>query len=227
MHHKLAILAILLALGGVGAGVWYALHPPVGLFLAPGATDIQVIDMEAGTLFITYHTLGAAYAWRAAVERNLVQQSWVNPPWWHPGLPDLSYIYRSEFGFGALWYQADLRGEPNIAQITLRCWIERPWWPGISPTVIRPAIDRLMLSPTIATIGHSNAHRGRNSMRLRISSGSSTSASSSRSRIAWPKVTDRLADRDTELVRIDQPVKIAARSHPFIGNPQQVAILTE
>jgi len=41
------------------------------------------------------------------------------------------------------------------------------------------------------------------------------------------QVTDRLADRDTELVRIDQPIKIAAGSHPFIGNPQQVAILTE
>jgi len=40
-------------------------------------------------------------------------------------------------------------------------------------------------------------------------------------------VTDRLSDGDTELVRIDQPVKIAARTKPFIANSQQVAILTE
>ena len=41
------------------------------------------------------------------------------------------------------------------------------------------------------------------------------------------QVTDRLTDRDTELVSIDQPVKIVARSEPFIGNPQQISILTE
>ena len=128
MRRKLAILAILLVLGGMGAGVWRALHPPVGLFLVPGATDIQVIDMAAGAQFITYHAPGTAYAWRAVVEHNLVHHGWVNPSWWHPGLPDLSYIYRSEVGFGVLWDQADLRGKPNVAQITLRCWIEHPWW---------------------------------------------------------------------------------------------------
>ena len=41
------------------------------------------------------------------------------------------------------------------------------------------------------------------------------------------QVTARLADCNTELVRIDQPIKIAARLELFIGNPQQVSILTE
>jgi hypothetical protein len=128
MRRNLAILAMLLILGGVGAGVWRALHPPVGVFLVPGATSIQVIDMGAGAQFITYHAPGRAYAWRAAVERSLVQRGWVNPPWWRPGLPDLSYAYRSDFGLGALWSQAELRGEPNVARITVRRWIELPWW---------------------------------------------------------------------------------------------------
>lgn len=128
MRRKLAILTLLLVLGGLGAGVWRALHPPIGEFLVPGATNIQVIDMGTGAQLITYHAPGTAYAWRAVVEHNLVRGGWVNPSWWHPGLPDLSYVYRSELGFGVLWHQADLRGEPNVARITLHCWIEHPWW---------------------------------------------------------------------------------------------------
>ena len=41
------------------------------------------------------------------------------------------------------------------------------------------------------------------------------------------QVAYRLTDRDTELVSIDQSCEIAARSEPFVGNPQQVAVLTE
>ena len=128
MRHKLAILTLLLVLGGLGAGVWRALHPSTGEFLVPGVTDIQVINVGVGAQLIIYHAPGPAYAWRAAVEHNLVQRGWVNPSWWHPGLPDLIYIYRSEFGFGTIWYQADLRGDPNDARISIRRWIELPWW---------------------------------------------------------------------------------------------------
>ena len=128
MRRKRAILIILLVLGGLGAGIWRALHPPIGEFLVPGATDIQVIEMGTGAQLITYHAPGTAYAWRAAVERTLVQRGWVNPSWWHPGLPDLTYACRSEFGLGALWSQADLRGEPNDARISIRRWVEPPWW---------------------------------------------------------------------------------------------------
>jgi hypothetical protein len=128
MRRILTILATLLVLG-VGAGVWYALHPPVEVFLVPGATDIQVSDMGAGAQLITYRAPGTAYAWRAVVERNLMQHSWVNPPWWHPGLPDLSYIHWSEFGLGTLWSEVELRGDPHIAQIIVRRWVEAPlWW---------------------------------------------------------------------------------------------------
>jgi hypothetical protein len=136
MRRKLTILATLLVLGGVGAGVWYTLHPPVGLFLVPGATDIQVSDMGAGAQLITYRAPGAAYAWRAVVERNLVQHSWVNPPWWHPGLPELSYTYRSEFGFGTLWSEVELRGDPHIAQIIVRRWVEAPLWWDVSWRIV-------------------------------------------------------------------------------------------
>ena len=131
MRLKLAILAILLVFGGAGAVVWRALHPPVGLFLASGATDIQVIDIDMGAQLITYHAPGAAYAWRATVERNLVQRGWVNPPWWHPGLPELNYIHRSEFGLGTLWSEVELRGDPHIAQIIVRRWVEAPLWWGV------------------------------------------------------------------------------------------------
>jgi hypothetical protein len=128
MRYKFAILAILLAIGGVGAGVWRALHPPVGLFLVPGATNIQVLDIGAGAQLVTYHAPGAAYAWRAAVEHTLVQRGWVYPAWWLPGRPNPSYVYRLEFGLGALWSQADLHGEPNDARISIRRWVEVPWW---------------------------------------------------------------------------------------------------
>jgi hypothetical protein len=137
MRHKLAILAILLALGGVSAGVWRALHPPVGLFLVPGATDIQVLDMGMGAQLVTYHASGSAYTWRAAVERTLVQHGWVYPSWWLPGWPNPSYIYRVEFGLGALWSRADLYGEPNVARITIRRWAELPWWWDVPWRIVR------------------------------------------------------------------------------------------
>jgi hypothetical protein len=129
MRRKLTILAILLALGGVGAGVWRALHPPVTPFLAHDAQDIQVVEVAAGMQLITYRAPGARYDWRSEVAHNLLQAGWVNPPWWHPDLPELSYARRSEFCFGgALWEQVDIGGEPNSARITVRRWIELPGW---------------------------------------------------------------------------------------------------
>ena len=145
MRHKLAILTILLVLGGFGAGLWRALHPPIGAFLVPGATDIQVIEIGTGVQLITYHAPGTAYAWRAMVEHNLVRRGWVHPSWWHPGPPDLSYIYWSDVRLGVLWSQIELHGEPNEARITIRRWVEPPWWWDVPWQIggdIRPVIDK-------------------------------------------------------------------------------------
>jgi hypothetical protein len=128
MRRTLAILAVLLALIGVSAGLWRALHPPVGLFLVPGATDIQVIEIGMSTQVVTYHAPGPAYTWSAAVERTLVQRGWVYPTWWVPGWLAPSYVYRLEFGLGTLWSQAYINGSANDARITIHRWVELPWW---------------------------------------------------------------------------------------------------
>jgi hypothetical protein len=40
-----------------------------------------------------------------------------------------SYLHVSSFWFGAIWDAVELDGEPNVARISVRRWIEFPcWW---------------------------------------------------------------------------------------------------
>jgi hypothetical protein len=41
----LLLIGALFVVGAVGTGVWYAAQPPLGLFIVPGATDIQIVAM--------------------------------------------------------------------------------------------------------------------------------------------------------------------------------------
>jgi hypothetical protein len=128
LRRRLTIVSSLIVLGIVGATSWSVLHPSAMLFLASGATEVQVIEVTLGEQLITYYAPGEAYAWRVVVARNLQQHGWVNPPWWRPDMPEVSYAHRSSFWVGAYWSQADLGGAPNLARIRVRRWIEVPWW---------------------------------------------------------------------------------------------------
>jgi hypothetical protein len=124
---RFLFLSGLLLLVLIGVGGWMALRMPPAVLVAPGAMEIQVIQINAGKQLITYCAPGAPYAWRVAVVRNLEQRKWTNPLWWRPDQP-LSLVRISRVGIALFWIQADLDGEPNVARITVRRWVEIPWW---------------------------------------------------------------------------------------------------
>ena len=46
------------------------------------------------------------------------------------------YVYLSSPWFGEIWDVVELEGEPNVARISVRRWIELPWqwqrwWPDV------------------------------------------------------------------------------------------------
>ncbi len=125
---RFLFLSGLLMLVMIGAGGWNAMRTPPTVLVAPGALDINVHHIAIGEQLITYRAPGPPYAWRVAVATDLQRAGWVNPPWWRPDMPVLSYAKLSSWWFGTLWVQADLRGEPNGARISVRRWIEVRWW---------------------------------------------------------------------------------------------------
>ena len=128
MRHILASIAALLLLSVAGLGIRSALHPPVAGMLAPGATHIAVVQPHMGERIITYDAPGPPYAWRATVGRDLATHGWVPPIWWRPNMPATNtYLHVSSFWFGAIWDAVELDGEPNVARISVRRWIELPW----------------------------------------------------------------------------------------------------
>ena len=100
--------------------------------------QIEVLQPSMGESVISYHAPGPAYAWRATVERDLATYGWERPSWWRPNMPATNtYLHVSSFWFGAIWDAVELDGEPNIARISVRRWIEFPWqwqrwWPDVS-----------------------------------------------------------------------------------------------
>jgi hypothetical protein len=127
MRRMLVIIAFAFALS-VGLGIWYVLHPPVDLWIVPGATQVEVRNIGLGEQTITYHSAERSYAWRLAVERNLLAHGWMVPAWYRPDMPGHGYLRKSDFWFGTIWDQADLWGELGVSRITTRRWFQFPGW---------------------------------------------------------------------------------------------------
>jgi hypothetical protein len=123
------VLVALVLLGGLALGVRRALQPPIDLLIVPGAVGIQLQSERVGEQVLSYHAPGAAYAWRAIVERRLVTHQWSLPGYWYPSTRSKP-IYRIEIAFGLGTYvrQVELAGEPNVARITIRHWVVLPLW---------------------------------------------------------------------------------------------------
>ena len=96
--------------------------------IVSGATQIEVVQPSMWERVISYHLPGPAYGWRATVERDLATHGWAQPIWWRPDMPATNtYVHVSSFWFGSIWDAVELEGEPNLARISVRRWIELPW----------------------------------------------------------------------------------------------------
>jgi hypothetical protein len=128
MRYLFVLMTLLVFFGAVRLGMRTALQPSTTLIIAPGATDIRLIQRRMGEQVIIYQAPGPAYAWRATVERDLAAHGWVPAVWWRTDLPStFNYLHVSSFWFGAIWDTVELDGEPNVARISVRHWIEVPW----------------------------------------------------------------------------------------------------
>ena len=128
IRRLLFIITALLIISATSLGIRSALHPPVTSMIVPGATQIEVRQPSMGEQVISYHAPGPAYAWRATVEGDIARHGWERTNWWLPGMHStFQYVYVSSPWFGAIWDAVELGGEPNIARISVRRWIELPW----------------------------------------------------------------------------------------------------
>src|SRR6476620_6128740 len=106
MKRVFGLIVIILVSGACGAGSWLALHPPVVVFLSPGATEIQVSDVNIGEQYISYRCSGPPYAWYWATIHTIEAQSWTRQTPLRPDLAGPSYnpviplsFERVSFGF--------------------------------------------------------------------------------------------------------------------------------
>jgi hypothetical protein len=126
MRRVVGLIAIILTIGATGALAWLVLRPPVGVFLAPGAAEIQVTNLRMGEQHISYRCPGPPYAWYWATIRMIEAQRWarrtplVRPdlagPRYNPVIP--LWFERVSFGFLVEEVMLDPdQGDPNLARI--------------------------------------------------------------------------------------------------------------
>jgi amylosucrase len=111
------------------AGAWELARPRLGLFIVPGATDIQVRSFGLGEQQITYRASGSPYGWYFTVVRNLAADGWSAPVDDRVRLqttPDIHWRI-SPFWLVYIKEQVALQGDPDVARITVRREVIIPW----------------------------------------------------------------------------------------------------
>jgi hypothetical protein len=122
------VLGLALPMAGAAAA-WQILHPPLHVFIVPGATEIQIRADGFGEQQLTYRSSGAPYAWYFTVARNLARDGWSAPIDNRLGIratPETHWRI-SPVWFGYIKEEVMLQGDPNIARILLRRTIIIPW----------------------------------------------------------------------------------------------------
>ncbi len=136
MRRVVGLIAIILAIGACGALSWLALRPPVAIFLAPGAAEIQVANLRLGEQYISYRCPGPPYAWYWDTIRMIEAQQWKRQT--SLGRPDLagtSYnpvipLRFERVSLGFLVEEAVVepdRTDPSLARIHVYRRIVIPW----------------------------------------------------------------------------------------------------
>jgi hypothetical protein len=127
MRRQLLISMVFLLLIVASFAMWSLHRPSVTPMIVPGATNIRVLQPSMREQVISYQAPGSAYAWRTLVERDLTRQGWVATFWRNPSTTAVPiYVRIRSFWIATILDEAALDGEPNIARIRLRRWVELP-----------------------------------------------------------------------------------------------------
>jgi hypothetical protein len=140
MKPVFGLITIILVSGACGAGSWLALRPPAAVFLAPGATEIQVTNLSIGEQHISHRYPGPSYAWYWATIHTIEAQHWTRQTPLRPDLAGPRYnpiiplrFKRVSFGFlvEEVVLEPDL-DDPSLARLQVNRRIVIPWrqFPG-------------------------------------------------------------------------------------------------
>jgi hypothetical protein len=91
MKRAIGLIVIIFVSGACVAGLWLVVHPPVAVFQAPGATEIQVANVSIGEQHISYRCPGPPYAWYWATIHTMEEQLWTLQTPLRPDLAGPSY----------------------------------------------------------------------------------------------------------------------------------------
>jgi hypothetical protein len=131
MGRSVAVVSVLMMLVACSGAGWMATRPPLGQFLMPGATDIQVTALGWNEWQISYRVPNLPTSWSTAVGHKLEMDRWSSPDSVGYGALTRSYTRASSFGFCTLWEWAFLSFDPirpQVVQIRMRRWLAIPWW---------------------------------------------------------------------------------------------------
>jgi len=126
MHRTLALFGVLLAVTLCSIGGWGGPHRPPAVFIAPGATDVQLRRLRWNEWQISYQASGSPALWYTEVPHQLEMQHWGSPDRVEYGSLSRTYSRRVPFACGELWEWAFLSFDPlrpHDVHIYLRRWI--------------------------------------------------------------------------------------------------------
>ena len=79
MGRSVAVVGLLMMFVACGGAGWRATRPPVGQFLVPGATEIQVTALGWNEWQLSYRAPDAPTPWSTTVGRHLEADNWSSP----------------------------------------------------------------------------------------------------------------------------------------------------
>jgi hypothetical protein len=126
MPRRIAILCLLLAVVGCGAGGWLAIRGVTGTFVAPGAANVRVAEIRPGEREITYTMPNPADGWQTAIARRLSFSGWIldSDRWQWGGTETTTvlaaYVRTSHFWIFTIRERAELLGDRSSALIRVR-----------------------------------------------------------------------------------------------------------
>jgi hypothetical protein len=126
-----AVVCVLITLVVGGGGGWIVARPSLAPFLAPGATNVQMVPLGWGTWQLSYDVSGSPTTWYTDIPYQLEAQHWSSIDRVEYGAMARTYNRTVSLRVCELWEWAFLTFDPlqpNVAHIIVRRWVVIPWW---------------------------------------------------------------------------------------------------
>lgn len=103
MRRMIGAAALILTLAACAGGLLVARGSAVAPLILPGSTDVVVISQGVNSIRVEYHATGLPFAWRDALDHQLVDAGWRGREYSFSG---------TRFPFTVTWYVREFRVGP-------------------------------------------------------------------------------------------------------------------